>query len=292
VRFVIFGAGAVGGVIGGLLAHGGADVALIARGEHGAAIARDGLRLRHGDTEHTLRLPVAPTPAELGMAPGDVVILAMKGQDTEAAARALAATADPATPVVCAQNGVANERAALRHFAHGYGICVMLPSTHLTPGIVVADSHPIPGVLNVGRYPTGTDDTAARIAASLRDAGFRSEPTADIMRWKYTKLLANLGNALQAVCVPGHDLATDVRADTLTPGPGRGGGSSWQSLARATGSIEADYLNGEIVLLGRELGIPTPFNENARQWANRFARERREPATLPVAEWLATLPTH
>jgi len=40
----------------------------------------------------------------------------------------------------------------------------------------------------------------------------------------------------------------------------RGGGSTWQSLERRAGSVETDYLNGEIVLLGRQHGVPTPAN--------------------------------
>ena len=44
-------------------------------------------------------------------------------------------------------------------------------------------------------------------------------------------------------------------------GRARPGGSSWQSVARATGDIETDYLNGEIVRLGRMHGVPTPANE-------------------------------
>ncbi|MER5540927.1 2-dehydropantoate 2-reductase N-terminal domain-containing protein [Streptomyces sp. NPDC002589] len=73
---------------------------------------------------------------------------------------------------------------------------------------------------------------------------------------------------------------------TLVPldGAPRGGGSSWQSLARGTGTIEADYLNGEIVLLGRLHGVPTPLNELLQRLANRFARERRAAGSMPVAE--------
>jgi 2-dehydropantoate 2-reductase len=49
---------------------------------------------------------------------------------------------------------------------------------------------------------------------------------------------------------------------TLAPvkGEAHPGGSSWQSLARGAGTIESDYLNGEIVLLGRTAGVPTPVN--------------------------------
>lgn len=43
-------------------------------------------------------------------------------------------------------------------------------------------------------------------------------------------------------------------------GESRAGGSSWQSLARAAGTFETDYVNGEIVVLGRLHGIATPAN--------------------------------
>jgi 2-dehydropantoate 2-reductase len=62
----------------------------------------------------------------------------------------------------------------------------------------------------------------------------------------------------------------------------RAGGSSWQSLARGTGSIEADYLNGEIVLLGRLYAVPTPVNELLQQLANVAARERARPGSVEL----------
>jgi 2-dehydropantoate 2-reductase len=69
----------------------------------------------------------------------------------------------------------------------------------------------------------------------------------------------------------------------------REGGSSWQSLARGQGSIEADYLNGEIVLLGRLHGVPTPANELFQRLAVEFAAEGRPPGSLSVDEVLALL---
>ncbi len=82
-----------------------------------------------------------------------------------------------------------------------------------------------------------------------------------------------------------------VRGDRVdfapVPGVSYGGGSSWQSLTRGTGSIEADYLNGEIALLGREHGIPTPVNETLQRLANRAAAGRRPPGSLRPEEILA-----
>ena len=223
-------------------------------------------------------------------------------------------------PVVCAQNGVASERIALRRFRHVYGMCVWLPATHLEPGMVEANGAPLAGLLHVGRYPSGTDATAGKIGADLAGSRFLAPVVADIMRWKYGKLLANLSNAIEAVC--GHDAwlhATDLRrrvtaegravldaagiayareresaelrADRVqilpVNGAERVGGSSWQSLTRGTGSIEADYLNGEIVLMGRERGMPVPVNEVLQRLANQAARDRRAPGSATPDEVLA-----
>ena len=62
-------------------------------------------------------------------------------------------TAAEELPLVCAQNGVENERIGLRRFRRVYGICVMLPATHLEPGVVEAQGSPHPGMLNIGWYP-------------------------------------------------------------------------------------------------------------------------------------------
>ena len=321
MRWVIVGAGAVGGVVAGYLAGAGQDVAVVARGAHLEAIRARGLAVRSPDGERTFRLPAAADPGEVDWRPGDVAVLAVKSMDTEEVLRSIAAHASEDTPVVCLQNGVANEPTALRRFANVYGICVMLPASHLEPGLVVAHSAPVPGILDVGRYPDGVDDTAEAVAAGLRAAGFHSDARPEVMRMKHRKLLSNLGNALDALCgrvdgleeaerplqaegeaalrAAGIAFATEAedaerRGDIMTlrpvEGAPRGGGSSWQSLARHTGSIEADYLNGEIVLLGRRYGVPTPANALARRLVVEAARAGAEPGSVTTpAAFLAEL---
>ena len=61
----------------------------------------------------------------------------MKSQHTESALTDLIESASAKTPVVCCQNGVANERMALRRFANVYGMVVLLTAAHLDPGEVV-----------------------------------------------------------------------------------------------------------------------------------------------------------
>ena len=72
----------------------------------------------------------------------------------------------------------------------------------LEAGVVQAFSAPVPGLLDIGRYPSGTDEFTARVAAAFRAASFDSVERGDVLRWKYRKLLTNLANAVEAVCHP------------------------------------------------------------------------------------------
>ena len=121
MRFVVFGAGAIGGVVGACLHQSGHDVALIARGEHGRAIRERGLTFERPGSSITLEIPVAPSPAELEWGGDDIVLLATKSQDTSGALTDLRGAAPIGTPVVCVQNAVENERIALRLFPRVYG---------------------------------------------------------------------------------------------------------------------------------------------------------------------------
>ncbi len=71
----------------------------------------------------------------------------------------------------------------------------------------------------------------------------------------------------------------------------RSGGSSWQSLARGTGAIETDYLNGEIVLLGRLHGVPTPANAVLQHLARTLARMNGPPGSVHEDKVLAMVET-
>jgi 2-dehydropantoate 2-reductase len=313
MRIVVFGIGAVGGVIAGRLFEHGHDVVGIARGAHYAAIRAGGMRLVDPDRTATLALPVVDEPAAIDWRPDDVVLITTKTQDSTGAFDALAAAAGPDVPVVCVQNGVANERIALRRFANVHAICVMLPAEHLEPGVVAASSAPVSGLLDIGRYPNGLDDTDHAVAAALAESTFESIPRADVMRWKYRKLLMNLANAVEALCERGDDAnelsraarregsevlraaGTDVasidedrdrRGDRLTPRLARGGGSTWQSLRRGTGSLETDYLNGEIALLARLHGVEAPVNVVLQTAANDAARRKLAPQSLRAGDLL------
>ncbi len=316
-RFIVFGAGAVGGVVGARLAQTGHDVALVARGAHRDAIAERGLRIDDPDASATLRLPVTDDVATLSPGRGDVVLVCVKSQHTPDAIAALAPFA-PELPVVCLQNGTSNEAALLRVFEHVYAVPVMLPATFVDPRAVQTASAPTPGILDVGRYPSGLDDRTEAITVAFAASTFDSVPRDDVMRWKWRKLVLNLTNAMSAACgslkgcgkileaawaeadavmtAAGIDVASpeeeqERRGDLITMRPvgdeERGGGSSWQSLARGTGNIEADFLNGEIVLQGRLHGVPTPVNAGLQEVARRLAATGAGPGSMTADELAA-----
>ena len=63
-----------------------------------------------------------------------------------------------------------------------------------------------------------------------------------------------------------------------------GGGSSWQSLARGTGSIEAEFLNGEIVLEAALHGLSAPVNALLERLALQAALEGKGPGSMTIEE--------
>jgi 2-dehydropantoate 2-reductase len=312
MRVVVFGAGAIGGVVGARLFQHGVDVTLVARGAHAEALA-SGLVLETPDETVTLSIPVVTDAAALSWTEDTVVLLAVKGQDTEEALTQLVTVAPQETPIVCMQNGVENERRVLRRFPRTYAMCVLCPASHLRPGVIVAHSAPVTGLFDLGRYPSGVDDVAEAIAEALQASTFESVARADIMRWKYRKLIMNLTNAIEALSgregrgsalarevqregeavleAAGIDVASTAedrarRADRLQIRPtatgGRDGGSSWQSLERGTGSIETEFLNGEIVLVGALNGVATPVNTQLMVLALQAAADRLPAGSLSI----------
>ena len=194
----------------------------------------------------------------------------------------------------------------------------MCPATHLDPGVVA-------GELVTGHRARWTSAGGRRGATRSSERGRRrrcrprrspSVPRDDIARWKWGKLLMNLGNAVEAVFAPderrrGARRARAARGRRVPRRRGhrrrrrrggrraprrrcsprgrsasrrRGGGSTWQSLTRATGAVETDYLTGEIVLLGRLVGVPTPVNERLQPLANELARTHEPPASRSAGE--------
>jgi 2-dehydropantoate 2-reductase len=315
MRFILYGAGGVGGTIGAELFRAGEDVILIARGAHLDVIQKNGLRYETPHYQELLSIAAVGHPNEIDFRDGDVVILSMKAQHTLGALEDLRAAAGDTVPVICCQNGVANEAMASRRFRHVYAMAVYLPGESLEPGVIRCHSENKIGILDAGVYPSGVDDLITRVAESLEAANIVSVPTADTMAWKYTKLVINTSNATDAACDPDAETkplrdqlhaeafacfdAAGISYRTLTEmrerrgdlmkngkidGVGRAGGSSWQSLENGRPDNEVDFLNGEIVQLGRLHGVPTPANTAMQNLMTRMTRDGIAPRSLDMDE--------
>lgn len=320
MRLIVFGAGAIGGTVAARVFQHGHDVLLVARGAHAEAINARGLRFESPTESVNLPIPVVDDPAELDPSPGDVVLLAVKSQDTGGALYELSRLDRPNLVIACAQNGVANEPLALRFFQHVYGVVVNSPTAYLEPGVVQAYSTPVTGILDVGRYPAGLDETTRRLCELFSSSTYASKERADVMAWKRGKLLVNLSNAIEVVCGTAESRQGPVaalaieearrcftsagiavfeensdsdRRGLLTPGmigsQQRPGSSMLQSLRRHSAVTEVDYLNGEIVKMGRERGIPTPVNELLQRLVTQMAQDGSSPGMLSEEQLLGRL---
>lgn len=325
-RYVVIGAGALGGILAAELHDSGSSAVLVARGAHGDAIRADGLRIRRPHAVDVIRVPVVSGPADIRLEPDDVLVLAVKAQDIENVLQTWSwlpvagggVAAD--LPVLTLQNGLATEDAVLRRFREVYAATAWIAASHLTPGEVISPSWPSVGIVWLGAHHGGSSERAERIAADLRSARFAATAVSEVARWKAHKLRGNVTNGLDLFAGDESDLATAGAlllaeldavyaaagivpidpADVVgavpalqidaVPGHEIHRRSTWQSFARGAGS-EVDYLNGEIVLLGRRHGVPTPVNEALQRALGLRSATGSSTEPIEVSVLLAALAT-
>lgn len=320
LRYVVFGVGAVGGAAAALLQRAGHRVLAVARGPHRQAIAASGLLLRTPDAEYRVPVEVV-SPNRLAIdRDRDVILLAVKSQDMEAALEQVVRAGGDGATIVCAQNGVANEPRVARITGRLGAAMVWTPASFLSPGVVECYARPCPAFWMVGAWPQGRLPELETLVEHLEQAGLHARFSDDVMRFKYGKLLANLGNAVDALFDTGpqdeelaeewRSLLDELRAEgeaclraagiewatreELEAARGdrvelsaigdavREGGSTWQSLARGASGVELDYLNGEVCALGTRYGIPTPANRAVLRVSADIIRDNRPPRSATL----------
>lgn len=323
-RYVIIGAGAVGASLAAQFQLSGINYALVGRGAQISHIRQHGLDYQRPSGTQQINLNAFDLAEPPKLTSDDILLLTVKSQDAAGALafwswRSLSgttATAAEILPVVTFQNGLATETAALRTFAHVYGASILTPARFTETGTVVVGGDPDVGVVTLGRFQLGRDQTSDRIVADLNQAGYLAEASTDIRRWKSAKLLYNVKNVLElfdgsadlrtsigdalveearrALQAAGYKLASpsertiDVSNWKVAKNSGiqPGQQSTWQSFKRGASS-EVDFLNGEIVLLGRLHDIPTPHNEAVQILAGRLEQQRVFSEALPLDAILA-----
>jgi 2-dehydropantoate 2-reductase len=285
---VVFGAGGVGSFFGGLLARAGADVRFVARGAQLEALRRDGIHI-DSTTLGALQVPdVRVTDDTRDVGPVDLVLVAVKAQQTTGILDALAALVGPETTIVTLQNGIESDEVIAERFGRARVLpaVVYVGATVDRPGHV---SHVAAGTIAVG-IPAGAD---RRRVEAVRDllatTGMPVRIAENIQHERWRKLLWNAGfNMVSAVT--GRDPAvllrvpesralllevmkevvavaraqgialTDADADDQIAWTERAGSiRTSTTVDRERGrEMEVDALIGVVVRRGAQLGVPTP----------------------------------
>jgi len=166
----------------------------------------------------------------------------------------------------------------------------------------------------MGRYPEGTGDLVAAMAENLRTAGFSVFVTPDVMPYKWGKLVDQLDNAIDAITnARGNDRnlirdAAQHEAHEILAQAGvrwvseeklalewpqsphhksldvEAKNSTWQSLARRRGTVETEFINGEIVRLANLMGSQAPVNETLWLILEEMAANSELPGKYTLTE--------
>ncbi len=322
MRLIIYGAGGIGCVIGGHLARTGQETVLIGRPGNVEAIDRKGLTLITPTGTHNIKVPAVTGPEQVEFTGDDAVLLCMKGQDTEGALRDLqAVTRD--VPVFCVQNGVRNEEIAARFYSRVYGVMVRVGAVYIKDGEITARRDP-PGWFFIGKDTKGLYRTAETVAKQLDQASFLTRTSEDVMPYKWGKLMGNLANSIGAItnarmgatgdiaraaqqelkdlmAEAGIKLISGEETNKEWPeitAPLRGSleteaqSSTWQSLARRQGSVETEFLNGEVVRLAAGLAKEAPVNEGLVRITREMADNYEQPGKYTPAQLSELLGIH
>ncbi|WP_300345855.1 ketopantoate reductase C-terminal domain-containing protein [Nesterenkonia sp.] len=249
--------------------------------------------------------------------------MATKTQHVEAAAEQLAwkPAGDQLAserPILTLQNGLAAEPILLRRFSKVYGGSILIPASYTETGTVIAGAAPKVAVFVMGRMPAGSDPQAEQIAQLLRRIDWMVQVDDHVVAWKALKLLRSVRNGLDLMRIPDADVkqhlaaavseeaagalaaagipvardadrTADMSQFQVDPASGYtiGQQSTWQSFARGAGSHEVDYLNGEIVQLGRLHGVPTPVNTAIQTTLGRAGLQGTAPGEIPADDVIA-----
>ncbi|MFQ6016348.1 MAG: 2-dehydropantoate 2-reductase [Anaerolineae bacterium] len=291
MKIAIMGTGGVGGYYGGLLAKAGEDVTFIARGEHLRAIRERGLQVKsiHGDFTIS---PARATddPAEVG--PVELVLFCVKTYHTDEAGPAIVPMVGEDTTVLSLQNGIDNQEKLARFVEEKavLGGATWIESAISEPGVIRQGSQF--RRIAFGELDGSVTPRAERILETLQKTGADVTLSTEIMKVLWTKFLFICGiSGITSVTrspvadvlncpetrelfieamreienlarVKGIQLDEDAveKSLALIEGAPPTLKSSMQRDLERGSRLELEALNGTVVRLGQELGVPTPVN--------------------------------
>lgn len=290
MRIAVMGSGGVGGYFGGRLAQVGEPVTFIARGAHLRAIRERGLEVRSVAGDFHVRAAATDDPSSLG--PVDLVLFAVKSYDTEAAGSACRPLVGPETAILCLQNGVDNEErlAKILGAEHVLTGVVHVLSTISAPGVISQTAGP--RTIRFAEMDGRVSARSEKILEVLTKAGIAAtlSPSIQADLWGKFLFIAAHGGVTALTRLPVGDIlgcpetATFYRAvmeEVAAVARARGVALAEDAVEKALAfarsldagmrsslahdleqgrRLEIEALPGTVVRLGREAGVPTPFN--------------------------------
>lgn len=243
MRIATMATGGIGGFLAVKLTQDGHEVATIARGAHLDAILKDGLTLETANGRETVR-PWMATADTSQVGPVDAILLGVKGDGLDAAARACLPMIGPDTVVVPFLNGVeASDRLAK-----------ILPESHVANGVArVSTTISAPGIIRqTGEFSSfifaerdsRPSDRIAALQAAIVSAGSAAPETDDIDREVWSKFV--LFSAMSGVTAAGRCTVHDIRTIPQLGDLFRGALSETAAVGRALGVALDDDLEDQI----------------------------------------------
>lgn len=295
MRIAVMGAGSIGGYFGGMLARGGHEVTLIARGEHLAAIREQGLQIHTDAAQRTIpcgdNLRATADPVDVGIA--DLILLTVKTYQNPAAVPAMLPMVGTDSVILCLQNGIDSYQAA----AAAVGLEKVLPGA----AYIEAD-RPAPGIIRqsgsvvrivFGEPAGGWSERGVVIRNTLEQAGIPAEFSPEIRQVLWSKFLfiatmagvTALARETMADLMPRPEwrrviiaCLREIEAVARAAGVNLPATSVDDTLAYIEGSLadlqasmhtdlmagrplELEALNGAVVRAGQAVKVPTPIND-------------------------------
>ena len=291
MKIGVMGTGGVGGYFGGLLAHAGYDIHFVARGRHRQAILEEGLQVISSQGSFRVMIHVTSEPDEIG--PVDLLLFCVKSYETPDAVRLIAPMVEEETVILSLQNGIDNVDALIQTYGDErvMGGTVFIESSIASPGVIAHSGKP--GRIIFGELSGERTARAEKTLGLLQSAGVDAELSTSITEVLWSKFLficavhgvstlsrSPLGLVLsnpetrelmiavmREVEVLAHrrgvDLPEHVVAESIALADSYNKKFKCSMLRDLEWKreMEIEALNGMVVKLGKELGIPTPFNQ-------------------------------
>jgi 2-dehydropantoate 2-reductase len=196
MRYIVYGAGAVGSAVGGLLSYAGKSVNFIGRKPHIDAINKNGLQLNSYEETMIAKPSGVYSIKHIVPQKDDVIFLCVRTNDTKNAVNDIIEFYPKDTPIFAFQNSVVNEKILSKYFSNVYGVAVKM--TCYSPESGITNFRSI-GRLVLGKYPLGTDAKVKTTANDLISAGFEVSISENIMQDKWLKLAINAVSSVSAI---------------------------------------------------------------------------------------------